>query len=302
MKIFDWILPTISLCLISGYAHSETGSNIEMWTRRAGDYRVPGVIEPINKIKVDLDKVLANKPVKLFDLQYKKTFIYKAVALSQLISQYKKLPSYVDTAILQFDNGMHIPVPLSEFSRINAFIARKILVNGKFVSDFPELSKQDEERRDPRPLKFVGNKLVVSKSWHPSNQLEGKDAFTPWLFTSAIVGIEFVNEQAYFNQFLSKNSSAESVGSDIFKQRCQFCHSVIGVGARYGWDFVDPLPIYKQKTVQNLLYHVKYPKWDALQRGLMMPAQKDISENEAQKLWNWMKIMAEEKLQSYKPE
>ncbi len=297
-----YLVPFFISSLLSSYGFSDSGNEIELWTRKAGDYRAPGFIEPIRKVKIDLDKVISKKPMKIFDLQYKKSFTYRAVSLSDLIAQYKDLPSSVDTALLQFDNGMQIPLPLSEQTRVNAYVARKIQVNGKFIADFPELPKQDEERRDPRPLKFLGNKLVVAKSWHPSNQLEGKDTFTPWLYTSALVSIEFVNEKAYFNQFMGKNSAKDSLGSDIFKQRCQFCHGVIGVGAKYGWDFVDPLPIYKQKTVQNLLLHVKYPKWDALQRGLMMPAQKDISENEAQQLWNWMKLVAEEKLQSYKPE
>src|SRR6476620_7351396 len=54
---------------------------------------------------------------------------------------------------------------------------------------------------------------------------------------------------------------------------CQFCHGVHKVGAKFGWDFVEPTPIWSlHKPPKNLFLHIAYKPLDAAERVLMMPA------------------------------
>ena len=91
-------------------------------------------------------------------------------------------------------------------------------------------------------------------------------------------------------------------GFKVFISRCQYCHGVKNIGARYGWDFAGPIPIHKKRTIDTLKNHIKNKKENAFKLGIRMPHQKDISRNEVQELWLWMKHMTErEKLPSYQP-
>jgi mono/diheme cytochrome c family protein len=278
----------------------DQGSQIALWVRKPGNYSDGHFSQEQPRKIVSLDEIKAKKPFTKFDLQYEKNLSFKGVSLGSLIASFNGLGSGVDLAILHFDNGMGVPLPLSDVDKVDAYIAREIQVKKAWLSDFPELPK-DKDFKDPRPLRFVGNKLVVSKGWHPLTNPKEKGDFSPWIYVSSLTGIEFVNEAAYFNQFLVSSDPLMEAGLEVFKQRCQYCHGVRRVGATYGWDFVDPLPTYKQKTPENIFLHVKYPKFDANKRGLMMPPQTSISKKEAEVLWAWMKGAAELKLKPYQP-
>ena len=74
------------------------------------------------------------------------------------------------------------------------------------------------------------------------------------------------------------------------------------MGARFGWDFVEPTPIYSyRKPTRNLFLHVAYKPLDAAERGLMMPAMKFMSEADTALLWQWLKAVATKPMPAYAP-
>ena len=75
------------------------------------------------------------------------------------------------------------------------------------------------------------------------------------------------------------------------------------VGAKFGWDFVDPTPIWSyHNPPKSLFLHVAYKPLDAAERGLMMPAMTFMSQDDAALLWRWLKAVATEQLPAYAPD
>ena len=91
-------------------------------------------------------------------------------------------------------------------------------------------------------------------------------------------------------------------GQAVFQGSCQFCHGVHKVGAKFGWDFVEPAPIWSlHRPSKNLFLHVAYKPLDAAERGLMMPAMSFMSQDDAELLWHWLKAVASNALPPYAP-
>ena len=270
---------------------------IEVWTRGSGAY---ADIENPPKLKsktLDVDQLVN---AKLFDVQYQKEYEYRGSFLHEIIQRYEPArPS--DMILLHFDNKMIVPLPLSIVKQgaFEMFLARMIKDGGKFVSDFPKIAKPSDRWRDPRPLVFNGNKLVVSKAWHPGLKKLTPEGFLPWKSAGSLVGIEWIDSQSYRGQFAFDPKPEVIRGQTVYMERCVFCHAVRQVGGRLGWDFVDPLPIFQKRTEQTLHSHVKYPKLDALERGLMMPTQPDFTDEDAAALWYWMRAAATHPLKKY---
>jgi len=282
-------------------AVSTIGKFVELWTRRPGDY-ASGTTWPKDHLKkFDLDAAPAVNR-EMFDYQYGKKYFYKGVPLREVIGSYQAGPN-LDTALLHFSNNMIVPMSFDQeiLGRVDALVVREVKIDNKWEKKLPSRSKPDPVYSDPRPIRFEGNKIVVEKPWHPLADKQGESGFSPWRFTSALTGIEFVNRAAYEKQLLVDDSTSVVAGYREFLGRCTFCHSARQIGARFGWDFVEPLPTYKQKAPEHLLSHVKYPKWDALERGLMMPAQKDVSSGEIYLLWKWMEAVATKPAKRYSP-
>jgi cytochrome c551/c552 len=115
------------------------------------------------------------------------------------------------------------------------------------------------------------------------------------------VGLEFVQQRGYLAQFDAGGEDNVQDGMAVFFRRCQYCHSVADVGSRYGWDFLKPVPIHTFKKVEELTYHVKYAKMNAVQRGLRMPPQVDVEDSEIQSLIAWVAAIHKSKVKSYQP-
>ena len=280
-------------------------TKIVFLTRGAGNYAEGTEIKPLSEESVPFASF---KPIEktMRDVQYGKTKSYRGIPLEPLVTS--KAPAGADLALFHFENGMIIPVPLDDggtaLKKIDPFLALSIkLPSGKWSSTFPGLAKRsdDERLKDPRPIGFVGNKIVVSAPWHPFPKLKGETGFSPWYFASSLVSVEYVKQKAYYAQFEVASSPVFDRGMKVFFERCQYCHGVRQIGASFGWDYVDPLPTYKQKQPDHLFNHVKFPKADAMVRGLMMPYQKDMTGQEAKDLWEWMKQEAEGKQKPYSP-
>ncbi|MFW7380858.1 MAG: c-type cytochrome [Oligoflexus sp.] len=227
----------------------------------------------------------------LYDFQYGKAYEYKAINLFEWLMSHK-LPAHVNTANLVFQNGMIIPMPLNSSQGPLVWLAWHFRQSPKesWQREFPIIEKPSDQWRDPRPLVFQGNKLIVSNQrFFPRPEWDISDDFSPFKHTNSLLRIDLVDYNEWNQQFFVSSLAAALRGQKIFTDRCQFCHSVWGAGAKYGWDFTDPLPVYQQRTAQSLLYHVKYPKNHALERGLMMPTQNGLEAGEAEDLWQWMR-------------
>src|SRR5262249_3936170 len=153
---------------------------------------------------------------------------------------------------------------------------------------------------DARPIVFHGNKVVVAERWHPAVAPGAQPAFSPWAHVDTLVAIELAAAAPYYHQFDVGGDPPVQKGLALYEQACQFCHGVRKVGAKFGRDFVEPPPIYSsRKPSRNLFYHVAYKPLDAGARGLMMPAIKSMTEEDAAPLWHWMRAVATKPLPPY---
>jgi len=295
----------VMACLASGSLAAASGGDegryVDLWTRKPGSYADGTNWPKGNQVRFDLDAHLG-KAQDRYDFQYGRKYPFRGVLLKDVILSYKAPPE-ADTVLLHFANRMIVPIPRDEsvLDRLGVLVAREVRIGKSWSKKFPSRSKNDPIYSDPRPINFSGNKLVVASAWHPGADKQGQSGFTPWRFSDALTGVEFVNRAAYERQFLVDDSPSTQAGLGEFMGRCAFCHSARQIGSRFGWDFVDPLPTYKQKAPEHLLNHVKYPKWDALERGLMMPAQKDVTSGEIFLLWKWMEAVATKPAKPYAP-
>lgn len=295
--IHTFFLFTLSILSFSSYAADQFVGSLNLWTRASGSYANVEAPQKLNPRLFVLDH-----PVKalLFDVQYQKEQEYKGRFLHEIVESYTPArPS--DTILLHFDNKMIIPLPLELVRKgnIEILVATGWKEGNSFSRNFPSIAKPSERWRDPRPLVFQGNKLVVSKPWHPGFGKVKANGFLPWVSAGSLVGLEWVDAQSYRAQFAFDKTSEVQKGQQVFLERCVYCHAVRKVGGRLGWDFVEPLPIFSKRSNETLHNHVKYEKLDALERGLMMPAQPDFTEDEATALWYWMRAGAKNALKNY---
>ncbi len=295
----------IVLCaLITGqtaYAETDCGS-IKMWTRRPGDYRDGNDIQPMHEKILDMGKLPVKKHTA-FDSQYGKKNRYQAVSLFTLIGD-DSASSDNDLLLLHFHNKMIIPIFRNDRMAANAIlIATAIEVDGKWTSEFPLVERDDPVYRDPRPIKFCGNKIIVSdpKGIKIAEQATSPKSFTPWRHIDSLTGVELANSSAYYRQFDVSTTPQGSEGFQVYKNRCQFCHGAQQVGAGLGWDYAGPIAAYAKRPPESLLLHVKYEKAQKFGLGIIMPSQPDITESEAKRLWIWLRDVATKKLKPYSP-
>lgn len=274
---------------------------IQVWTRQPGSYSDEQ--SPVRHGVVSLAPHQLKTPLTvktLMDIQYDRRVTYRGLALKDLISSVT-LAADTDLALLHFENGMIVPMPITRLARLNAFLALEVCKGRgraceKGFDAVPRASVYGEDE-DPRPIEFSWNKLVVGSRWHPDVVKTDADGFSPWLHVDSLKGIEFANAAAYYRQFAVGRSGGESV----FRARCQFCHAVRFVGASFGWDFVRPLPLAEKRTPATLTGHVKYKKAMATRLGIQMPPQDDVNLPEMTRLWQWMKDLTREPAKAYRP-
>jgi mono/diheme cytochrome c family protein len=169
------------------------------------------------------------------------------------------------------------------------------------IGRFPKISRPNPTAADPRPIIFLGNKLVVADRAHPDVPAANRDVLSPWALADSLSGIEFVSRAAYYAQLDVDADPVVKQGERLFAQSCQFCHGIRQTGATFGWDFVEPTPIAEYRQGSNFFLHVRYKPQDAVSRGLRMPALSYMSEDDARSLWRWLKAIAERPLRPYRP-
>lgn len=280
------------------------GNVVELWAR--GTAAQVGDDTPRARTQtVDLDTLpLVN--ASRFDAQYSQSRIYRGLPLELVLDRFPREPA-LDLAILHFANGMAVPLPFRDaaaMKRLSPFIARGMAPRRNdpiAIGQFPQLAKR-YVRADARPISFAGNKIVVAGWWHPDVGEKVKPLFSPWSFVDTLVSIEFVDSKAYYRQFDVDPDARVQEGLAIYRQACQFCHGARKVGARYGWDFVEPMPVYTYRKEANLLYHVSYRPLDAAERGLMMPALRFMTREQAASLWQWLRAVGTKEMPKYQPQ
>lgn len=275
---------------------AEAAPELRTWARPAGPSPGSEAIPPAGARRLNLSS-FPTAELRLYDVQYGAERRYRGVALSDVLAAVPGGPA-LDTALLHFDNGMMLRSPRWPDREPSPFLAIEWSHDGQSWSpSFPEVRKAGHEADDPRPIRFAGHKVVY----------RGADAralpeWSPWRHTSSIVGIELVNGAAYDRQFELADGEEERAGLAVFRRYCQACHGVRGVGARFGWDGVEPIALSEhRKPAEVLYYHVKFRELDAAQRGFMMPAFRSISEDEVRDLWRWLKAAAKTPLRPYAP-
>jgi hypothetical protein len=302
-----WVGLIWSCLVVAAAAEASDAAKIRVWTRAPGSYWDGAMVDGLAPSTLTVPEK-GQVTIKTLDVQYDATYEYRGIALADLLSSYQPAPGAgeADTILLHFSNRMIVPVARELWQNphpdYRLFLALAIRQDkGKWSQDFPEVSRPDERYRDPTPLTFVGNKMVVGKLWRTGRFFAQHQSFSPWKFAGSLVGVEFVNGNAYEAQFARADGKSSSAGQRVFLDRCQYCHGVRHVGAKYGWDLVDPLPIYKKRDVASLFLHVRYDKPDAIQQGLFMPHQKDFTKAEAEPLWEWLRQVTRGKMAAYRP-
>jgi mono/diheme cytochrome c family protein len=296
-RLFSFFVLTSVLVASSAQAASDGG--IDVWQRKAG----AGGRRDLRSFDLDrLPPVEVRRP----DLQYGGWFSYRGVPLQSLIDQYGAPPD-VDLALLHFANGMQVPYAFRDApmaKRLDAFVARSMRPAPGLpfaTARFPSIGRARQGFVDVRPITFGANKLVVGEAAHPAVPVAAQAVLSPWLHVDSLTGIELVSSKAYYAQFDVDPDPAVHGGFQLFTQSCQFCHGARGVGAAFGWDFVQPVPLYSYRGKRNLFYHVKYKPLDAAARGLQMPALSHMSEDDAASVWRWLQAIATRPMPSYAP-
>jgi len=271
---------------------------IEVWTRAAG---ATGDDEPGRVTPLPISS-FRMRPFERTDVQYEKKLAFKGFPVSDII-QRAQPPAETDLAILHFANGMAIPLPFRDaavMKRLDPMVAVALAGEGK-AGALPPVTRRVREYVDVPTVAFNGNKVVVADDWHPMTSADAKD-WSPWRNASSLAAVEFVVAAPYYAQFDVGKSEPVQAGFALFKQNCQFCHGARKVGAKFGWDFVEPTPLFAWRGSSRQLYmHVAFRQLDAPERKLMMPALKHMTEADAGKLWKWLEAVGTTPLRPYAP-
>ena len=286
-------------------APAEHGATIEVWVRKPASSPPPESAgrERLQVVSID---ALPLTDAKRVDVQYHGAFVFRGVDIATVISRYGP-PAGVDLALLHFANGMQVPLAFRDaevMKRQAPFLARGMQLGpaGPMkVGRFPKVLRPRSGFVDVRPITFSGNKVVVGESAHPDVPPSAREVLSPWAQTDSLTGIELVSRAAYYAQFDVDPDPAVKAGHRLFTESCQFCHGVRGTGAAFGWDFVQPTPIYEYRRASNLFLHIKYKPLDASARAIQMPALSYMSEEEAASIWVWLKAVATHPLAAYAP-
>lgn len=310
-RVLFWVVVSLAMSC----THTSTSENsvltlvpdsedlLVMSTRAPGTYGDGEYVEPLQEHTLEAGEVNHTMVQgRMIDFQTQSRTFYRGYPLENVIGAYKAEKG-LDVALLHFSNNMIIPVPSQPtdpyYKKVRAILAVETSADGKsWTRNFQPLSRKDDFlfRKDPMPITFTKNKMVVSGE--PIPHSEGQ-RFSPWHYVASLESIEFVNSAAYYGQFAVQNDKAVQSGLTVYRQRCQYCHSARQVGAGFGWDYVKPLPIYEKRTPDNIYTHVRYEKLDKMSTA--MPAQTDFTKENAEHLWKWMKAVAEQPLKPYAP-
>ncbi len=300
-----WVLGLLATSLTGTLAARAAPSGVVVvGVRRPGAGGGDGLPAMAPSIAVDLDD-LKLAEVERFDAQYGGPRTFRGVPLAALIQRIPA-PAHADLALLHFANGIIIPLRHRDqtvMNRLQPLIARGMHLpdRGMTVGGFEPITSRLGEYADVPVVQFAGNKVVVAERWHPDVPARAEKDLSPWVHADSLVAIELVSAVAYNAMF--DVSERTRPGLTLFRQSCQFCHGIRQVGAAFGPDFVDPVPVRAWKQAQQKFYwHVKVRGTDALARGELMPALRFMTAGDAAAVWAWLGSAADRPLRPYRPE
>lgn len=281
----------IALALVaasaSGLAAGEAPV-VEVFVRPPGTHGTGGDVTPAKRTRVDV-ATLPPITAELMDVQVEARRTYRGVRVSAILK--KAALTSGDRALLHFANGMIVPIDIGEGGALSVDPLVALAwkgEGGEFSKEFPPVSKKAEVTLDPRPLTFGWNKVVVETPAVPTLKDPSGEQFSPWRFVDSLARIELVRAAAYDAQFsTTRNDPRVLKGAAVYLQACQYCHGVRDAGASYGWDFMLPFALHTHRKPKDLLNHISVAKANALEKGLMMPTQKDLTIEEIEMLWIW---------------
>lgn len=275
----------------SGPAQVDT---LEIWLRRPAPG--PAGAAKGNLITLDL-KGMKNEELETYDIQYERNVKVRGVHLRDLIAVFKPLPEHVDEILLHTTNGMIVPVSLARLRKdIQVFIAFEIWSDGKWTKDFPKSVHIEANGTKEIPTTFHGNKIVVGKEWRAT-----ENGFTPWRHLDALIGVEFIESGAYYDEFQSaKASKAGSRGQVVFAAQCQYCHAVNGLGATRAPPLTNVTQAFGKDGWKKVYDQVLAPGAAGMYPHFM-PAQKNFKRQDAKDLITWLESLRGSEMTPYDP-
>jgi mono/diheme cytochrome c family protein len=293
----------LTVSLTASASADEMDGLVTVGVRKPGAGGGDGLPEMSPMRKVDLDD-MALTEVERVDVQYGGPRIFSGVPLEALIDSVKA-PAHADLALLHFGNGVVVPLPYRDrtaMRRLQPWVARgmHLVDKGMTVGEFQPITNELGRYYVVPVIKFAGNKLVVAERWHPDVPARAEKDLSPWMHVDSLVAIELVNAAAY-RSMLDLGPKA-ATGLTLFRQSCQFCHGIRQLGAKFGPDFVEPVPVHKWgKPAMRFYWHIKYRRQDPVMRGEMMPTLGYVTELDALAVWAWLQAAAEHPLRPYQP-
>lgn len=282
-------------------AKAPAGASIEIFVRKAGSPHAWASVHKEGAKRFELARQ-ALADVRHADVQYDARLELRGIRLGALLDLYKP-PATVDLALLHFANGMTVPLPFRDadvMTKLDPFIATAVMEEGK-PQPLPQLRRKVENYADVKDLTFNGNKLSVAARFHPEIGWERAAEFSPWAFVDTLLAIELVKSEAYYKQLLVDDTPEVAAGLGVFRMGCQSCHGTRRMGGHLGTDFVEPKPVTQRVAVGRLLFHVLYRSASEMEAGARMPAIGFLNEDDARKLFVWLKVVGDKPLRPYAP-
>ncbi len=297
-------IPALALLVampVARAAKAPAGATVEVFVRKAGSPHAWASVHKEGAKRFELGKLaLANE--RHADVQYDARLELRGIRLGALLDLYKP-PATVDLALLHFANGMTVPLPFRDaevMTKLDPFIATAVIEDGK-PQPLPQLRRKVENYADVKDLTFNGNKLSLAARFHPETGWERAAEFSPWVFVDTLLAVELVKSDAYYKQPAVDDTPEVAAGLTVFRMGCQSCHGTRRLGAHLGTDFVEPKPVTQRVAVGRLLFHVLYRSASEMEAGARMPAIGFLNEDDARKLFVWLKAVGDKPLRPYAP-
>jgi len=267
-----------------------SGTSLELWLRRSGP-------NPKGNLATIDVKGLSFEILDTYDIQYETEIKVRGMHLRDLIAIFKPIPEGVDVINLYTKAGMIVPLSIGKLRKdIQVFIAFEIFKDGQWTGEFPASVFAEAKSTKQIPTTFHGNKVVVGKEWR------GQDTgFTPWRHLDSVVGIEFVESQAYAEQFRNKKSKKSDLAGRVeYLANCQYCHGVLGLGATRAPAFTNVVELYAKDAAAKFYKQAKAPGAGG-KLPHFMPAQVNFSKRSAKALVSWLQGLKAGELSPYEP-
>ena len=212
---------------------------------------------------------------QLYDVQDQAEHRVRGVPLTEIITR-AKAPKKADTVVLNFSNGMQVPVRLAD----------KELTSQLFIA----FEHGDEMGVYTTTYPLAGGvpalpcpKIVFHRK---------TDGYTIWRYTSQLSSVRFVT-WSILEATLAQPSRQLPThpGWKLYARNCQPCHGMGGQGAKRGPDFISDLDAYRRVPPLAVTDLGDPPSLHDKVKGRaggQMPTLDHLSNAEIKELWNFL--------------